>query len=199
MTSGDANTFVGHLAGWSNTIGMRNVFLGNQAGYNETGSDKLYIDNHSTSYPLIYGDFASHKLTFYGRLGVQIVPTHILDVGNSGAYCNGGAWVDGSSRKYKENIEELTTAEAQQAFEKLEPVKFQYKENKGETYLGFIAEDVPDLVAMNDRKGLNPMDIVAMLTKVVQEQQKALLQQQKSIAELRGEIAQLKKESQKEK
>ena len=113
----------------------------------------------------------------------------MLDVGTSGAYCNGGAWVDGSSREFKENIEELTSAEALQAFEKLEPVKFNYKENKGETYLGFIAEDVPDLVAMNDRKGLNAMDMVAMLTKVVQEQQKA-------IAELREEIAKIKEGAQ---
>ena len=37
--------------------------------------------------------------------------------------------------------------------------------------MGFIAEDVPDLVATKDRKGLSPMDIVAVLTKVLQEQQ----------------------------
>ncbi len=100
--------------------------------------------------------------------------------------------VAGSSREYKENIETLTTAEALQAFERLEPVKFNYKDNMEEQYVGFIAEDVPELVAMKDRKGLNPMDIVAMLTKVVQEQQKALL-------ELKEEIKELKKESRKEK
>lgn len=37
--------------------------------------------------------------------------------------------------------------------------------------MGFIAEDVPDLVATPNRKSLSPMDIVAVLTKVVQEQQ----------------------------
>jgi hypothetical protein len=35
--------------------------------------------------------------------------------------------------------------------------------------VGFIAEDVPELVATKDRKGLSPMDIVAVLTKVVQD------------------------------
>ena len=39
---------------------------------------------------------------------------------------------------------------------------------------GFIAEDVPELLANKDRNGLSPMDIVAVLTKVVQEQQKKL-------------------------
>jgi hypothetical protein len=41
--------------------------------------------------------------------------------------------------------------------------------DKDEKHVGFIAEDVPELVAMKDRKSLSPMDIVAVLTKVVQE------------------------------
>ena len=35
--------------------------------------------------------------------------------------------------------------------------------------MGFIAEEVPDRVATKDRKGLSPMNIVAVSTKVVQE------------------------------
>ncbi|MDO8281071.1 MAG: hypothetical protein Q7U10_00350, partial [Thermodesulfovibrionia bacterium] len=67
-------------------------------------------------------------------------------------------------------------------------------------HLGFIAEDVPDMLATYDRKSLDPMDIVAVLTKVVQEQQKiseqsekVLLQQQKTISELSGKVADLEK------
>jgi len=37
--------------------------------------------------------------------------------------------------------------------------------------VGFVAEDVPDLIATKDRKELSPMDIMAVLTKVVQDQQ----------------------------
>jgi len=33
---------------------------------------------------------------------------------------------------------------------------------------------VPNLVATKDRKGISPMDIVAVLTKVVQSQQKEI-------------------------
>lgn len=204
--TGEENVFLGDWAGQFNVSGSRNVFIGNQAGTYETGSNKLYIDNSLTAAPLIYGDFSANILKFNGKVGISKTPTHMLDVGTSGAYCDGGAWVDGSSRKYKENIEELTTAEAQQAFEKLEPVKFNYKENKDEQHLGFIAEDVPDLVAMNDRKGLNPMDMVAMLTKVVQEQTKVVQEQtkvnqdqQKEISELKEKIMKLEKRSRKEK
>ena len=42
--------------------------------------------------------------------------------------------------------------------------------------IGFIAEDVPDLVATEDRKGLSALQIVSALTKVVQSQQKEIQQ-----------------------
>ena len=114
-------------------------------------------------------------------------------LGTSGAYCNGGAWVNGSSREYKENIEPLASREAGQAFSLLQPVKFNYKEGQEEQYLGFVTEDVPDLVAMKDRKGLNAMDIVALLTKVVQDQQQTLAAQREEISELRKRMANIEK------
>ena len=46
--------------------------------------------------------------------------------------------------------------------------------SRNDEHVGFIAEDVPDLVASKDRKGMSPMDVVAVLTKVVQEQQRAI-------------------------
>ncbi len=63
---------------------------------------------------------------------------------------------------------------------------YQYKNTADETHVGFIAEDVPDLVATKDRKGLSSMDVVAVLTKVVQ-------QQQKTIAELKAKVDALEK------
>ena len=59
--TGSYNTFIGAYSGYSNISGSNNVFLGYQAGYNETGSNKLYIANGSTS-TLIYGDFSSKKV-----------------------------------------------------------------------------------------------------------------------------------------
>ena len=53
----------------------------------------------------------------------------------------------------------------------MEPVVFNYKNEPDENYVGFIAEDVPELVAVVDRDALSAMDIVAMLARVVQEQQ----------------------------
>lgn len=194
-TTGSSNTYLGNFSGINNVTGSRNVFIGYWAGYNEKGSDRLYIANSNTATPLIWGNFAAASLKFNGRVGIKTAaaPKHLLDVGTSGAYCDGGAWVAGSSREHKENIKELTSAEALRALEQLEPVKFSYKENNEETYLGFIAEDVPDLVAMNDRKGLSAMDMVAMLTKVVQEEMKVNQEQRKAISELQEKIARLEK------
>jgi UDP-N-acetyl-D-mannosaminuronate dehydrogenase len=105
-------------------------------------------------------------------------------VGTSGAYCDGGVWVSGSSRAYKKNISELTENQALEVLTDLEPTSFTYTSNDEEVYLGFIAEDVPDLVATKDRKGLVAMDIVAVLTKVVQTQQKQINDLQEAIDEL---------------
>ena len=56
----------------------------------------------------------------------------------------------------------------------LEPVTFSYRNDSDEDHVGFIAEDVPTLVATGDRKGLSAMDIVAVLTRVVQQQQRQI-------------------------
>ena len=100
---------------------------------------------------------------------------------NGARLTTGGAWTNASSRTLKQNINELTGADALAAFNQLSPVTYNYKTEQDETYLGFIAEDVPELVAMKDGKSLAAMDVVALLTKVVQEQQKLALQQQQAI------------------
>jgi endo-1,4-beta-D-glucanase Y len=79
----------------------------------------------------------------------------------------------------------------------LEPVTYNYKRLKDEQYVGFIAEDVPELVAVNGRKGLAPMDIVAVLTKVLQEQQKVTKEQQNTIKELKHRLSELEKKQNK--
>ena len=112
----------------------------------------------------------------------------------SGATCTaGGTWTNASSRELKENIQTLGSEEALNTLSNLNPVKYNYKVDKAEKHVGFIAEDAPELVATTDRKGMSPMDVVAVLTKVVQEQQKALKDQQKINALLQKEITELKK------
>ena len=74
-TGGDNNTFIGYATGQNNATGANNVFIGYMAGRNETGSNLLYIDNSSTSTPLIYGNFATNLLTINGSISSK----HILN------------------------------------------------------------------------------------------------------------------------
>jgi hypothetical protein len=103
----------------------------------------------------------------------------------------------------------LKVEEAMKTLQGLQSVTFSYKVSPEENHVGFVAEDVPDLVATKDRKGLSPMDIVAVLTKVVQEQhrtineqgkvaeehQRIIQEQQKTINQFIIRLSELEKES----
>ncbi len=93
----------------------------------------------------------------------------------------GGTWTNASSRTLKQDIEPITSEEARDTVRALQPVGYRYKNELDERYVGFIAEDVPELVATQDRKCLAPMDITAVLTKVVQDQDQQLDQQRQEL------------------
>ncbi|WP_415405723.1 tail fiber domain-containing protein [Sulfurovum sp. CS9] len=129
--------------------------------------------------------------TIQGTSGTEFKVTNTTDhfsgvqlhLGN-GAKNVGGVWIDASSRALKENIKDLSSQDALAAFHKLQPVTYNYKTDKQEQVVGFIAEDVPELVAIQSRDGLSAMDMVAVLTKVVQEQEKKMTyQDQKMITQ----------------
>jgi Chaperone of endosialidase len=109
-----------------------------------------------------------------GRIGLGVATPLYQIHHSSGARLDAGNWVNASSRNVKQEIHQLDSTAAVAALKALEPVTFAYKENPGETHVGFIAEDVPGLVATTDRKGLSSMDVVAVLTKVIQEQQRTI-------------------------
>jgi hypothetical protein len=113
--------------------------------------------------------------------GTQATP--LLNMGDGLGNYNAG-WNYSSSRELKTSIKDLTVSEVMDALDHLTPVKFRYKIREDEQRVGFIAEDVPDLVANGDRKSLNPMDILAVLTKVVKEQQKTISELQEKIKKL---------------
>jgi hypothetical protein len=141
-----------------------------------------------------------------GNIGIGVTaPSQPLQLA-SGAYVSaGGVWTNASSRTLKEQIAPLSTAEAIRTVTDLSPVTFFYKAAPTEAHVGFIAEDVPDLVATRDRRSLATMDLVAVVTKVVQDQQRQLsvqdqqlhdqeqrLQEQNAtVAELRERLARL--------
>jgi hypothetical protein len=125
-----------------------------------------------------------------GFFGINVANPAFPIEHSSGAHLTvGGVWTDASSRGFKQDIENLDSNEAMQALKALQPVRYAYKVDPTEHHVGFIAEDVPALVATKDRQSLAPMDIVGVLTKVVQ-------QQQSTIDELKARIDQLEAKKQ---
>lgn len=97
-----------------------------------------------------------------------------------------------SSRTFKDNIASLTAKKALELLNKLKPVTFNYKEENGkEQNIGFIAEDVPNIFATSDHKSVVLMDIIAVLTTVVQKQQKEACDMRKQVNELQVQVAAL--------
>ena len=94
------------------------------------------------------------------------------------------ARTDSSSRELKKNIAEIPLKSAIETVMALNPVSYNYKSNPTEDRLGFIAEEVPNSVAYNDKKRLSSMDIVAALTKVVQQQQEAIAELKQALTEM---------------
>jgi hypothetical protein len=117
-------------------------------------------------------------------LGAIANPSHPIHHANGAHLTAGGVWTNASSRELKQDIKALDAADAVAALAQLEPVRYAYKTDPNERHVGFIAEDVPAIVATPDRKGLSSMDIVALLTKVVQEQQKTIDELSRKVDEL---------------
>ena len=143
---------------------------GNTIGNAATQLDLFTAENTTTP-------VGSPRLTIIGNgyvgIGTQS-PSNPLEMASGAYVTTGGVWTNASSRKYKKEIKELSGSGAMKTLEGLNPVTFKYRTAGDEQHVGFIAEEVPELVSMKDRKGLSPMDIVAVLTKVVQEQQDSL-------------------------
>ena len=194
-------TDTGHLATFFRKSGnTAEIQIGESTAVNKAAVIGFSQDG-AYYYMSVYG-LGLNRLVFNssGYLGVgTTTPSYPLQMGSS-AYCSiGGVWTNASSREYKTDVKQLSTEKAMDALTQLKPVEFAYKADSKERHVGFISEDAPEIVASKDRKGMSPMDVVAVLTKVVQEQQKLIQEQkeivqkqQKTIGELSEEVAELR-------
>lgn len=102
--NGSDNVLVGYKAGISNYgsgpfTGSGNVLIGNNVGSNLGLSNKLMIDNSSTSTPLIWGDFTNDQVKLNGKVGIGAVgtfPTNAggVSVSNYRLFVTGGILAD---------------------------------------------------------------------------------------------------------
>jgi hypothetical protein len=187
--------FANNYVGVHGRLGVGTKTPGYPIELETTGANAAFVlqrTDGATNYVNATASFGNFGTVTNHPLGLAVNALHrlVLWTDNSltmlnGASCTaGGTWVNASSRDLKENITMLGVDEALNTLEGLNPVKYNYKADADEDCIGFIAEDVPDLVATKDRKGMSSMDVVAVLTKVLQEQQKTIDKLAKKIEEL---------------
>ena len=157
---------------------------GEQADLVLNRTDGVTASVSATQYRMSIGTISNHPIRFQVNnsfamdlsvrryLGIGVInPQHPLQMA-SGAYCSrDGVWVNASSFSLKENIRPLNEKQAVETLEGLKTVRFNYRAEPEEEYLGFIAEEVPALVGSSGRDGMSAMDVLALLTHVVQKQQ----------------------------
>jgi hypothetical protein len=118
--------------------------------------------------PFILGTGNTARMSFDGD-------SNVISFGGGGQY-DGNSFLDASSRALKQDIRPLGPDAAIETLAGLEPVTFAYTGAPGDPRVGFVAEDVPELVATPGRQTLSALEIVAVLTQVVKEQQKAIVE-----------------------
>ena len=146
-------------------------------------TDFFYLFNYSNNRT----DFVIDDATGYIGLGGLKTPSEPIEHANGATLAGGTTWTNASSRSLKHDIQKLPIAVAMATLGALNPVTFRYNNTPTDQTVGFIAEDVPESVATPDHKGLSPMDIVAVLTTVVKEQQAAIEKLEKMILDGRKE------------
>ena len=185
-----ANTFLIY----SGRMGIRDLAPSAALEINGNNSTDDFLNLTSTAVATS-GDRLTIKNN--GRIGInQTNPQYILHFGNGAYVDSAGNFMPASSREYKEDIADLSLSQALHTVQELNPVRYNYKIERDQEYIGFIAEDIPELVAEQGREGLASMDIVAVLTKVVAHQHNILRQQKNETESLILEFNEIKKANQ---
>ena len=170
------------------TFGYAGATFGRGAGFINTRPDTNAVAPNP-SIRILTGNTQRMIVDNEGYIGIGTTtnpdaPIHYTNGATQARLTTAGVWQDSSSRAAKENIAELDADAAMKALQDLKPVRYNYKVLPTDAKVGFIAEDVPEIVATPERQGLSALDIVAVVTKVVQEQQKTIEELNQRIAEL---------------
>ncbi|MBN2790760.1 MAG: tail fiber domain-containing protein [Candidatus Delongbacteria bacterium] len=172
---GSQNIFIGERSGYSNTSGYGNIFIGNRAGYYQEGSNKLFIDNSDTNWPLVFGKFDfPRQVVIDGNDGDNGNDRKFFVYGTAGGT---SSWYNDSDKRKKKNIKTIDSS--LDKVSKLRGVTFEW--DAGEKYetgrqMGFIAQEaekvIPEVVdynVENDSYGMQYAPITALLIEAVKE------------------------------
>ena len=223
-TTGTENTFVGNVAGSAITTGAKNTILGryngNQGGLDiRTTSNYIVLSDGdgnprgwftdsgnflvgTTAYNLADGNILQANGEVFSTIANSLNTLHVYDITNSAFrfYVSGGGQIHATStsitaisdQSLKENIRDLD--KGLDSILALQPRRFDWKNGDGNDIMGFIAQEVeevmPELVHdtkykdEETKRGLKMGDMIPSLVKAIQEQNEI-------ITDLRARIAAL--------
>ena len=185
-TTGTSNTANGYSALQANTIGSFNVGIGIGAGIRNISGDNNTFLGYSA-------DVSSGNLSNATAIGYNAIATSSNSVvlGNSFITSIGGqvSWTAASDVRIKKNI--INTQYGLATVMRLRPVEYLLKNNDLKQ-VGFIAQEVQKLVPevitgkegdleKGEILGITYANLVPVLTKAIQEQQKQIEEQNKKI------------------
>lgn len=203
-TTGDYNTATGREALYNNTTGEKNTATGNYALYFSTSGYHNTATGDAALYGNTTGDFNTaigrsalyHNTTGSNNIAIGFdaeasssTASNEVTIGNSNnnAYrMFAASWTNASDRKLKHDIENIPVG--LNFVLQLKPVQFVYNNaNDEQKTLGFIAQEVKQTVndaglkentlvspLSKDYLGLRTTELIAVLTKAIQEQQKMI-------------------------
>lgn len=186
-TGSSDNVAVGMNAGYDIVTGSQNVFLGtNSGGGMMSGSGNIIIGENATV--RIVGGIGSYNVVIGTAVsGSSGTANNEVTIGTNGAVAStyrmfATGWTNASDRRLKHDIKPV--GQGLSFVEKLEPSEFVYNTGKGGKALGFIAQDVQQVMNESDMEGynlvttmqgdtlgLNYTELIPILTKAIQEQQ----------------------------
>ncbi len=144
----------------------------------ETYTKRYFVSNCPWNIPNPCGTWVTETTTINGTKGDRIR-----------LRASGGTYIEGnfyytSTKEYKENIKKLSKEKVRNTIELLNPVEFNFKGDTKRKTMGFIAEDVPDIIAAGDKKAISPMEILTVLVGEVKEQENLIKKLKKKVAAL---------------
>ena len=187
-STGTENTFVGNVSGSAVTTGSKNTILGRYNG--NQGS----LDIRTSSNFIVLSDGDGNPRAYFNASGHPFLPAIRASAGTYTAKITSGTaelTYDTSSARYKDNIRDSTYGLS--AAMQLQSRMFEYKEDDQRTDVGFIAEEVneviPELVVIDSEGRPDAVHydrITSVLVKAIQEQQEQIEQLKADIAVLKG-------------
>ena len=99
-----------------------------------------------------------------------------------------------SSQNFKKDVADFSTEENSKILEELKPIKFKFN-NEDNINIGFISENTPNLLTSSDGKSIKIMNLIAVLTKSVQDNRQEIQHLVQKIDQQSQEIQHLVEEN----